>query len=400
MGDRRPLLANFMDSALSDLEAKGNLESAGPLYNPDRFFDRVVHFSPFPEDIRYQPALRSHGIEIATYGRRRGSRLEVLARLVRVFRALRSLRPDVIRGRLPYIGSLIACLCGRVLRIPSVVSLGGDNRLAQELSGEYRFGSRRLSWWVEKATLLLANRIIVPNRFTSTYVEDIIGRRRARDRIRIVPWILGEPPGVPAELPANVDRGRPTVAVIGFVNRYKFSDVMFDVAEAADRLPGAPQFVFCGDGPLRVEGERRLVHKGHAAFLGWQDAPVVHALLEAADVVAVPMSGFVLLEAARLGKPVVAGDREWHSEIVEPGKSGQLVDPSSADQWLVALERLLTSPHHAQELGEELHRRYKRSYAADTARTKEIAVYEELLAPVPARVSADHAPAVADEEDV
>lgn len=376
-------IANFMDSALDALDRKGNLSHAIRLYNPAGRAESVVHFTPHSADIRFAKTFAEAGIEIFPFFDNRGGTLarmlRVPAALVRVAAKMRRERINLVRGRLPYFGSLIGCLCARLLGVPSVVSLGGDNRLPQEREGRYYFGSRALSYGMEYCVLRLADRIIAPNVFTRNYVARILGERAAVKKVHVIPWILdrGEKAAPVAEVDGRlgISGGKPVVAVIGHINRYKFSEEMFRVAGS---LADEAQFVFCGDGPLRAEGEKRL--SPAARFAGWQPNTIVLGLLQRADAVLIPMSGFVLLEAASLGRPVVTSNLEWHSELVEDGRSGLLVEAADTDAWIKAVKRLLSHPDEASGFGKRLAERFAKDYDPDRLVALELNLYGELLA--------------------
>ncbi len=376
-------VANFMDSRLEDLQRKGVLATAPDTYNPGRAYAKVVHFSPYSSDAVLADELLRGGIELVCYDPRPRHPLRALRDLVRIVRILRRERIDIIRGRLPYVGSLIGCAAGRILGIPSVVSLGGDNRIAQELSGRFHFQSRMLSYGMEALVLRLCTRIIVPNRFTASYVAGIIGPR-AHEKCAVIPWLIEEvaPKGADdASLRARFDIAEDAVLVpiIGFLNRYKFTDRLYDALAMIEPVRGPrPVFVFCGDGPLRAEGERRFAARADVRFIGWQERAVVAALLRAAAFVLVPMSGFVLLEAASAGKPVVTSRVEWHCELVGDGETGLLVDPEAPRQWADAILRMLAEPERANAMGRALGARYRKDYRPERARALEIALYEEL----------------------
>ncbi|HUK60475.1 MAG TPA: glycosyltransferase family 4 protein [Stellaceae bacterium] len=376
-------VANFMDSRLEDLKRKGVLAIAPDIYNPGRAYAKVVHFSPYASDAALTDELRKRGIELQCYDPRPRHPLRALRDVVRIVRILRREHINIIRGRLPYAGSLIGCVAGGILGIPSVVSLGGDNRVAQELSGRFYFGSRMLSYGMEALVLRLCSRIIVPNRFTASYVARIIGQR-ARDKCVVIPWMIEEvgPAGADdAGLRARfgIAEDAQLVPIIGFLNRYKFTDRLYDALDMIE-LPRGPRpvFVFCGDGPLRADGERRFAGRADVRFIGWQERAVVASLLRAAAFVLVPMSGFVLLEAASAGKPVVTSRVEWHSELVADGKTGLLVDPEAPRQWADAILRMLAEPERAAEMARALGARYREEYRPERARALEIALYQEL----------------------
>jgi glycosyltransferase involved in cell wall biosynthesis len=168
------------------------------------------------------------------------------------------------------------------------------------------------------------------------------------------------------------------VLVVGHLNRYKFAAEMFAVVEALTRKGRAVQVVFCGDGPLRAEGERRLGRT--AIFAGWQPNADVLALARGAAAVLVPMSGFVLLEAAWLGAPVITSHLEWHTEIVQDGVTGWVIDPAQTIDWAERIEWILDRPAEAADVGARLRQAFLDRYTPDRALAEEIALYRRLLA--------------------
>src|SRR5437879_7209238 len=120
-------IANFMDSSLEALERKGNLAHALALYNPLAAAEKVVHFTPFPEDIQYASRFAEHRIEVFPFfdGRRGIAKKlsQAPGAVLRVVRKIHADRLNIVRGRLPYFGSLIGCVAARLLGLPSVVSL-------------------------------------------------------------------------------------------------------------------------------------------------------------------------------------------------------------------------------------------------------------------------------------
>lgn len=379
------IVANFMDASLLDLRRKGVFDGVAETYNPGHAYERVIHFTPHAGDLELADTLRHHSIEVRVHPVAGLQPLKFLATLARLWRSFGEDRVDVVRGRLPYIGSLLGGLAARMRGLPFVVSLGGDNRMPQEKDGYY-YGSRAISYAIEVAVLRLATRIIVPNRFTYDYVARIIGEASARKRCVLIGWLS---PAVPVEdsddaatlAQLGIEPTRSIVPVIGFLNRYKFSHVLFDTLEAGPLLDaqGLPAIVFfAGDGPLRAEGERRFAGREDVKFLGWQPKRVVQALLRRAAAVAIPMSGFVLLEAASLGKPVVTSEVEWHGELVQQRKSGMLVDPDDPAQWRDALARMLMDTGHAAAMGQALKAQYDNNYSLAVCTAAEHRLYEEL----------------------
>lgn len=382
-------IANFMDSSLEALDRKGNLAHALALYNPLEAAEKVVHFTPFPDDIRYAAMFAEHRIEVFPFFDGRTGIAKKLSQvpgaLFRVVRKIRAERLNIVRGRLPYFSSLIGCVAARLLGLPSVVSLGGDNRIPQERERRYYFGSRRVSYAVEEAVMRLCSVIVVPNVYTREYVARLLGWRSSEKTI-VIPWILdsareGHTRAVdPSMLRAlGISPDLPLILLVGHLNEYKYSRQMFQVADRFLRTwAGRAQVMFCGDGPLRAEGEQRLSGRPGVRFVGWQANSTVLGLVSLAAVVLVPMSGFVLLEAASCGAPVIASSIEWHSEMVVDGDSGWLVNPEAIDGWVDRIAWILDHPGDARAAGARLKAKFEEFYAPDVALRREVELYQRL----------------------
>jgi glycosyltransferase involved in cell wall biosynthesis len=373
-----------MDSSLKDLERKGVLSTVGDIYNPDKVYKKVIHFTPHAQDLELAEVLSGDKISIVCHQAAGISPIRIIRAVRQASSVFKKEGVDVVRGRLPYVGSLIGGVAARLRSLPFVVSLGGDNRIAQERNRAYYYNYRFLSYGMEALVLKMADAVIVPNRFTRLYVEEIIGSRAAHRKCVTIPWMSSpieeEDPGAPA-IDHLVSSDAAVVPIIGFVNKYKFSDVLFDGLEG---LPdtyydGRPlQFVFCGDGPLRKEGEERFRDQGNIRFVGWQERTLVHTLLRRAAFVLIPMSGFVLLEAASIGKPVITSAMEWHPELIRDGETGLLADPYDPLSWREAITSFSSDPARAREMGRRLRASYEAAYSRERSINAEVSLYERL----------------------
>ena len=102
-------------------------------------------------------------------------------------------------------------------------------------------------------------------------------------------------------------------------------------------------------------------------------------MLRIAGLVLVPMSGFVLLEAASIGKPVITSRLEWHSELVEDMKTGFLVDPTSPQEWREAINKMLGDFGLAERMADALRAEFLRGYAPNIAKRLELELYNSLI---------------------
>lgn len=378
-------IANFMDSSLMDLEKKGVLANVPDIYNPDGAYASVFHFTPHEHDLALSEFFAPHGIKLVHHPSAWLGPIRFLRSLSQAMRLFRTEEVDLVRGRLPYLGSLVGGIAARLLGLPFVVSLGGDNRIVQERNRSYNYDSRRISYGMEWLVLKLAHRVIVPNRFTQTYVENIIGRRSAT-KCAHIPWLStpvaecdDDDEAILAEL--SIPAGSAIVPIVGFLNPYKFTDILFDAVDTLNLKTADGRevcFCFCGDGPLREEGQARFAAQTNVKFLGWQASAVVHALLRQAEMVLIPMSGFVLLEAASIGKPVITSNVEWHTEMVECDLSGLAVDPHDPQAWRSAIGRMLADAERASAMGSQLKELYWREYAPQRCKDAEVDLYLRL----------------------
>jgi len=126
-------------------------------------------------------------------------------------------------------------------------------------------------------------------------------------------------------------------------------------AQVHARHPSAT-LLLIGEGELRAELERRATHEGvtHAVhFLG--DRSDVRELLQGLDlfVLSSTSEGYsmALLEACAAALPIIATDVGGNGEIIDSGRTGQLVPPGEPDALAEAMLFLLDKPHLASSYG-------------------------------------------------
>jgi glycosyltransferase involved in cell wall biosynthesis len=181
------------------------------------------------------------------------------------------------------------------------------------------------------------------NRTRETYVPSMntIHQLGEKGFERLVRW----PRGVHAEFfrPDRPGRDRirraygwkPDDLVITYVSRIAPEKNVEHLAEAfeivAAQRPDV-KFLLVGDGPSRPELEQRL--GTFARFAGYQTGEALADHYAAGDLFAFPSVtetfGNVVLEAMASGLPVVAIRAGGVGEIVQPGKTGLLIEPDQS----------------------------------------------------------------------
>jgi glycogen(starch) synthase len=172
------------------------------------------------------------------------------------------------------------------------------------------------------------------------------------------------------------------VGRIGTIDEKGF-DVAIDAMPAVlARFPSA-RLAIAGDGLARAELERLAVDVGvadHVDFLGWIHPDRVLALMNESTMILMPSRvpegfGLVALQAAQLGRPVVATGVGGVAEVVVHGETGVLVEPDDAHGLADAIVSLLADPERATRLGSAGRRRAESELGWD----RHVDAYDALL---------------------
>ena len=151
--------------------------------------------------------------------------------------------------------------------------------------------------------------------------------------------------------------GRPLVVAVSRLHRQKgLRYLLRAVPLIREEIP-AVKIVIAGGGPLesKLASEVSRLRIGEsAALLG--ERKDAREVLAAADVFVLPSLWeglpYVLVEAAVLGKPIVATDIDGVREVVRSGETGILVPPRDPGRLAAALILLLRDRDLAGKLGE------------------------------------------------
>lgn len=376
--------------SLAAFEKKGNLTHyVEVLYNPGNFFEKahILAFDKADMGVRLKnPTLRVHylrhltiGRDLNRLGRYIGRGLSVPYMVYQAVRIVRREGISVIRARNAYLAGVIAVLTGKLTGVPVVVSLGGDNRIAQELLGRYYMYSRFLSFSIEEFALRRADRVFCTNEFTRQYAIrlGVSPERSCVVEHRVDVHLIGAPREADARRELQIG-DRPMVLFIGRFEPDKQVDVLIEAIPLVLKRQPAALFVFIGDGSMRASLEERYRELGIASsvvFAGYQTREGIAKHLAAASVVWIPMSGFVIYEAAAARKAIVAFDVEWHSEFIEHEATGLLVADRDTVQAAAAVLRLLEDPQLAAQLAESAERRFREECNQDRLVFREIQEY-------------------------
>lgn len=132
------------------------------------------------------------------------------------------------------------------------------------------------------------------------------------------------------------------------------------------------RYIVLGDGPDRSRLE--AIAQNHGVLVEWVLHPTDNEkwkYLAASDIFLLPVRdegrdvegfGIVFLEAAACGVPSIAGRSGGAVEAVLDQQTGVLVDPTSVDDTVRAIRRLLDHPDERRRMGECARKRVERDF--------------------------------------
>lgn len=190
---------------------------------------------------------------------------------------------------------------------------------------------------------------------------------------------------VRAELGVQPDR--PLVVQVGELAVHKGQHVLIRAVPAVLRESPGALFVFVGDGPAASSLRAEAAGLGLASacrFVGYREP--VAPWLAAAAVVAMPSlsegQGLAAIEAAALGKPVVASDAGGLREVVLDGVTGCTTRAGDPGELAAALVRLLADPVERARLGAAGRRRVETTFTLARQAERTVRLYQSVLAEV------------------
>ena len=339
---------------------------------------------PQEGDMGYLAA--QHGIEpvsIPELGRELSPLRDVVT-LVKLWRLMRRLRPDIVdthTAKAGFVGRWAAWLA----RVPVRVHTFHGH----VFHGYFSPAKTRVFLWLERLTARLSTRLItispgLRDELANTY------RIAPAHKIEVMPLILDL--GAFAETPRHNGHFRrrfdippqaPLVGIVGRLVPIKNHELFLQMAARLMQVPALREvrFAIVGDGECRAAVEARageLGLAGHVLFTGWiADLRDVYSDMDALVISShnegTPVS---LIEALAAGVPVVSTAVGGVPDLLRGGAYGALVPPGDPDQLADAVREAL-------EAGPAAHEDVRRAILADydiSRRAAELAaLYRALL---------------------
>lgn len=268
--------------------------------------------------------------------------------------------------------------------------------------GEWARGCARLVLLspssIERATRLLgiepARCVVVPNGFEPARIGRIELDRAAHWRTHLVEhprgWRPGSEPGsirYSDDDVADIAAG-PVILSVGRFTAVKRTALLIEAfAAARERFAHPASLVLVGGHPGEWEDEHPLatvqrIGARNVYLAGWHEHDTLPAFLSAADVLALAsvreQFGQVLVEAMAAELPLIAVDRFGPAEIVEPGRTGWLVEPDDRAALADALVAAVNDPAERARRGAQARAAALERYAWPTLAGRVAGLFEEV----------------------
>lgn len=190
----------------------------------------------------------------------------------------------------------------------------------------------------------------------------------------------------PTSLPAD----SPRLLCIGrLVNLKGFDLALVALARVRQKFP-ATTLTIAGDGEERAELEKQAQDLGlrdAVTFAGWRSPGEIYDLIGESTVVLIPSRvretfSLVAVEAALMGRPVIATRAGGLEEVVIDGETGILVNMGDAAAITEALEKVLAQPELTAHLGARARGRALERFSIATNAAAYDALYRRVLASI------------------
>jgi len=179
-----------------------------------------------------------------------------------------------------------------------------------------------------------------------------------------------------------------TVLFFGLIKPYKGLDLLIKAfARLPERLQKESQLLVAGYPKMPIEPLQKLATQlGIAKHIVWDlrfiPEEEVASIFERASIVALPyyridQSG-VLMTALAFGKPIIASKIGGFAEVLKDNIYGYLVEPGDVDDLAKALERILSHPELAQQMGKAVEELARGELSWDSIAKRTMEVYQSL----------------------
>ena len=299
---------------------------------------------------------------------------------------------DFIRAEDAHYNGLVALLIAKLMKKPLLIGVWGNPDVIRDQSKKpitkRLFRTVAVERAVEAFVLARCDIAMVQNIENKGFLD---GRNVPDERIEIVrfgnlidPIHFNSPEEKLRLKPTEIDDDYDVdckILVLARLEKIKMVDHVLQAFTVSNLKDLNLRLYFVGDGSLRNEMEQFA--KEHAlidkvVFCGERDQVWIARALQEVDFIVSPLTGRALAEVALAGKPVIAYDVDWHSELVSTGETGYLVKYMDIDGLSDAIHHLYFYRKNNIEMGEKIRAKALDLLNVEKNTINEISIYEKL----------------------
>jgi glycosyltransferase involved in cell wall biosynthesis len=297
-----------------------------------------------------------------------------LGLFVMLWRLMRTEAISAIRAPGPLYTGLFSLALARVLKVPLVIRVGANHEELRRFTDKPMepriWRTRYVEEVIERFVLAHADLVAGANQNNLDFAL-AHGARAERSTLfrygNLIDPVHFVDPAARSSSRARLNelgvRERQFIITIGRLEdnaSMKHPEDIVQILKVLKSEGKAVKAVIVGKGPMRTHVENMAKSLGVADLLvmaGSRPQDWLAEILPSAAVHLCPQAGRALSEAALAAVPTVAYDIDWQRELIEPGKTGILVDYRDWRAMAEATKQLLENPAMAAELGTNLRSR-------------------------------------------
>ncbi|MDD5580259.1 MAG: glycosyltransferase family 4 protein [Methylobacter sp.] len=298
--------------------------------------------------------------------------------LLQVLWTAKCFKADIIHANNEPLCNRAALLAGKILRIPTVCHVRGDQDGSRLMKWAYTLPDHFISVsnWVAKS---MQEKLHIPPGKISVVYDGI-----ALEKLDI------NADGKEFRKQFNIAADAFAVGLVGLLILWKGQELFLDAAkQLRDKIPNLKMFIIGGTPDDCASYEKMLrqrvveeqlenivVFTGHVSRM----EPIYNGLniVVSASIDPEPL-GTMVIECMAMGRPLIGPDHGGAAEMVEHGKTGLLFEARCADSLAESILQFYTNPHLDHQLGKAARIKALETFSVHQHTQKIQRIYQHLL---------------------
>lgn len=221
-----------------------------------------------------------------------------------------------------------------------------------------------------------ANKIILINDFEKKWLEEQIRPMKLDNLLVIRNGMIDE-----YQKYCSVSKEKDSFYYVGRIsNSVKGIDILIKAFLLVAKDNKTAVLNLYGDG-VDLEKDQELAKgEGRIRFYGFTDEPL--RVVSSNEIFILPSYheglSLSLLDAAMMGKKIIASDIDGNKEVVEDGKTGLLVPAGDVNKLALAMRKMLNDKQKATEMAKKVREKYEKNFDLEKIFKNEMSeIYEE-----------------------